>query len=105
LRNVREIVAGERDRVGLPVPEPALEGAMTFDLQIDEAHLVARAARGFRGKLEPERLQAQEHLRVHERSRVDREDLHRSTSPRCRLDSAGRERFCPVANGWRLSAP
>jgi hypothetical protein len=106
LRHVREVVAGERDRVGLPIPKPALEGAVALDLEIDEAHLVARAPRGLGRKLETERLQAKKYFRVHERSRMDREDLHErprlgSAASLCRAWShlpCGKSR-------WRFSAP
>ena len=76
LGNVREIIAGERDCIGPPIPEPAFEVAMALDLQVDEPHLVAGSARRLRHQLEPKRLQAQKDLGVHERARMDREKLH-----------------------------
>jgi hypothetical protein len=47
-----------------------------FDLEIDEPHLVAAAPGSFADDLEPERLQSQENLGVHQGSGVNQQQLH-----------------------------
>src|SRR5205807_2447589 len=46
------------------------------DLQIEQAHLVAGRADGRGHALEPDRLESQEDLRVHQRARVDEQHFH-----------------------------
>jgi hypothetical protein len=53
-----------------------------FDLQVDEAHVVARIARGAGHRFEAERLQPQEHARVHQTARMDSKQSHEA-SLRC----------------------
>ena len=49
---------------------------MVLDLQIDEPDLVPGAAQRLRDELEPERLEPQKHLRIHQGSGVDAEQPH-----------------------------
>src|SRR5262245_26134907 len=49
---------------------------MGLDLQIDELDRMPRAPCGLRHQFEPERLEAQENLGIHQRPGVDEEDPH-----------------------------
>jgi hypothetical protein len=49
---------------------------MVLDLKIDELHLVPGPAQRLRDQLEPERLEPQKHLCVHQGSGVDAEQPH-----------------------------
>jgi hypothetical protein len=76
LRDIGEIVAGEGDDVGRPFPQQAVIVGMGLDLQIDEADRMPGMPCGLRHQLEPERLEAEENLGIHQRPRVDEEDPH-----------------------------
>ena len=49
---------------------------MVLDLQIDEPDLVSGAAQRLRNEFEPERLESQKHLLIHQGSGVDAEQPH-----------------------------
>src|SRR5262249_22462254 len=63
---IGEVVEGERHRVGPPAVERAEVIALRLDLQVEHAHLVSGLPRRRGDQLEPERLQPEVHLRVHE---------------------------------------
>ena len=50
---------------------------MALDLQIDQPHLVPRPPQLGGDQLDPQRLQPQEDLRVHQRAGMDGENFHR----------------------------
>src|SRR5215467_5804382 len=78
LGDVREIVAGEGDDVGLPVVDEPEIIVVRGRLQVDQTRLVAGASDGRRDQLEPERLETEKDLRVHQGAGVNREDSHGS---------------------------
>ena len=78
LGNIRQVVARECHHVRLPVIDEPEVVLVRGRLQIDEPGLVARPADGGRDQLEPEGLEAQEDLRVHQGTGVDGQDSHGS---------------------------
>ena len=76
LGHVRQVIARKRDDFGPPALQQAEIRAMVLDLQIDELDLVPGAAQRLRDELEPERLEPQKDLCVHQRSGMDTEDPH-----------------------------
>ena len=76
LGHIGEVVAGKRDDIGPPAPQQAKIRAMVLDLQIDEADLVPGSTQRLRDELEPERLEAEKHLGVHQGSGMDAEQPH-----------------------------
>src|SRR6266446_9717596 len=71
LRDIREIIAREGNDFGPPRRDKPGKGSVAFDLEIDQPHLVAGSP-GRRGnQLQPERLEPQEDLGVHQRAGVD----------------------------------
>lgn len=59
--------------------------AMRGGLEVEQADGVARLPHRGRDELQPERLEAQEDLVVHEPARVDAQDLHDGTGHGCGL--------------------
>src|SRR5215467_4806997 len=78
LRDIRQVVAGERDDVRPPVVDETEVILMRGGLQVDQPHLVAGPADGRGHQLEPERLQPQKDFRIHKGAGVDRENSHGS---------------------------
>ncbi len=76
LGHIRQVIARKRDDFGPPALQQAKIRAMVLDLQINELHLVPGPAQRLRDELEPERLEPQKDLCVHQRSRMDAEDPH-----------------------------
>jgi hypothetical protein len=76
LRHVGQVVQREADRVGPERRHLAPQVAVAVDLQVQQAHLVSGAAQGRRHALQPDRLEAQIHLRVQQRAGMDEQDLH-----------------------------
>lgn len=79
LRHVRQIVAGEADRVRPPAPDHAEQVAVRLDLQVEDPDLVPALPRGAGDQLQPKRLETQEDARVHQTAGMDGEQLHRRT--------------------------
>ena len=76
LGHVRQVIARKRDDVGPPALQQTEIRPMVLDLQIDEPDLVPGPAQRLRDELEPERLEPQKHLCVHQGSGVDAEQPH-----------------------------
>ena len=76
---VGEVIEREADRIGSESPQRFLVVAVPEDLQVEEPHLVAGGADRLGDALQPERLEAEIDLRVHERARMDEEDSHTRT--------------------------
>ena len=79
-RDVGEVIARERDDVGLPLIDDAKIIALSFRLEIDQLHLVPRVADGGRDEFQAQRLEPQVNLGIHEAARMDSEDLHNAVS-------------------------
>src|SRR5690242_1934381 len=78
LGNICQIVQREADGMRREVGQLAVVVGVAEDLKIEQPHLVARGAHGARHALEPDRLEPQEDLGVHERTRVHEQDFHRA---------------------------
>ena len=78
LRDVRQVIQREADGVRGEVGELAIVVAVSEDLQIEQAHVVAGRAHGRRHALEPDRLEPQKDLRIHQRTGVHEQDFHRA---------------------------
>ena len=76
LGHVRQVIARKRDDFGPPALQQAEIRPMVLDLQIDQPDLVPGPAQRLRDELEPERLEPQKHLCVHQGSGVDAEQPH-----------------------------
>ena len=76
LGHVGEVVQREADRVGGEVVELAQVVGVPEDLQVEQADVVACRPDRRGHALEPEGLEAQVQLGVHQRARVDEEDSH-----------------------------
>lgn len=74
--NVGEIAAGEAEDVGAPVAHEAVEVAVRFDLQVDQADIVSCLAHCRRHGFEPERLESEEYAGVHQAAGMNGEHLH-----------------------------
>jgi hypothetical protein len=66
LGDIGEIVEGEGHRIGLPAVEQAEVVRLGLDLQVDQLDLVTGAPSRRCHELEPERLEAEIDLRVHQ---------------------------------------
>jgi len=106
LRDVGEVVAGEGDRFRPPALDQAKIGAVAFDLQIDQPDIVPGLPGGLRHQFEPQRLQPQEDLGVHQRPGMNAENLHRIAPmrPRRRVYSFSRRSALPLRILRRSSA-
>ena len=84
LGDIGEIVEREADGLRLELGELAAVVVVAEDLQIEEAHVVARGPHGGGHPLEPERLEAQVELRVHQRAWMNEQHSHTGeyTAPR-----------------------
>ena len=76
LGNICEIVQRKTDGFRLEVFEKAEVIAVAKDLKVQKTDVVASFARGLGDQLEPERLQAQVNLRVHQGAGMYEEDFH-----------------------------
>src|SRR6516225_3898345 len=74
--NVCEIIAAERDYLGTPRLNRAEKIPVRFALQIYQLYRVPGAFRCGGHKLEPERLQPEINLRIHQTTRMDCEHFH-----------------------------
>src|SRR5262249_20372304 len=70
LGHVRQVVAGEHDGLRPPPVEQAKVVLVGLALQVEQAHVVPGGPSGGGHQLEPERLEAQEDLRVHQPARM-----------------------------------
>ena len=77
LRQIRQVVEGKCNDLRLPALHGAEVAPLRFDLQVEQAHLVAGLAHRLRHQLQAQRFQAQEDARVHQRAGVNRENSHR----------------------------
>ena len=66
LRHIGEVVDREGHRIGLPAVEQPEIVRLGLDLQVDQLDLVTGAPRRGGHELEPERLEAEIDLRVHQ---------------------------------------
>ncbi len=80
LGDVGQVVQREADRARLEGVQLTDVVLVAEDLEVEEAHLVAGGAQRLGHALEPERLQLQIHLRVHEWTRMDEQNAHQSIS-------------------------
>ena len=97
LRNVRQVVAREGDDIGPPSLDQAQEESRCdLDLQIDQPHLVPGGARRRGDQLQPERLEPQEYLCVHQRAGMDAENFH-TESDLTAVDTGPKLRRCRVS--------
>ena len=78
--DVRQVVTGERDNVGLPALQQAKIGAVILDLQIDEQDVVSSTSRRLRNELEPQRFEPQKNLCVEQWRRMNTEKTHATPS-------------------------
>src|SRR5262249_18094243 len=85
LRDVREVVAREDDRVWPPPVEQTEVVRVCLGLEIDEPDVVAGAPGGRRNELESEGLETQEDLRVHQPAGMNREHAHPVGTPEAQL--------------------
>ena len=76
LGHVREVVERETDGFGPELLEQAEQVRMTEHLQVEQPDVVSLLACGLGHHLEPERLEPQIQLRVHQDARVHQEDAH-----------------------------
>lgn len=70
---------------GTPRPSPSsvtTPGRSIARLEVEDPHLVTGGSSRPGDPLEPQRLEPQEHLGVHERARVDEQDPHATARPR-----------------------
>ena len=96
LGNVGEVVAGEGDDVRPPLRDEAMIRRVALHLQIDQPHIVTRAARRFRNELKAERLEFGERLGVKQRT-GGRTNKSRIADPPRDWTSAGRQAaWCPL---------
>ncbi len=77
LRNVGQVVDPERDGVGSPVFQRLEVVVMREDLQVEDANLMASLPGRRRHQLDPQRLETEIDLRVHEPGRMTAKDLQR----------------------------
>ncbi|CAM3089590.1 hypothetical protein STAL104432_13155 [Streptomyces albus] len=76
LGDVGQVVEGDAERLGLEGAQLTVEQLVREHLQIDHPHRVSRVA-GRRGDpFQPQRLQAEKDLRVHQRAWVDQQQAH-----------------------------
>src|SRR4029077_19199764 len=71
-----QVVAGERDDIGSPALQKTKILPMILDLQIDQPDLVPCPEQRLRDELQPERLESEKHLCVHQGSGMDAEHPH-----------------------------
>src|SRR6185437_5834569 len=76
LRDIRQIIASERNGVGLPSPDECFIVFPRISLQVDQTDIVSRLAARLRHHLEAERFQTQINLGVHEWTGMDCEEFH-----------------------------
>jgi len=76
LGQIGEIISRERDDVRSPCRHRAGEARGRVGLQVHQPDFVAALARTSRHQLEPQRLEPEKHLRIHQRAGMDREELH-----------------------------
>ena len=74
--NVCKVIAREGDDIRLPVVDHAEAIVGRFDLQVDQADVMSRSARGRRHQFQTKRFQSQEDLGVHEGARMDGKQTH-----------------------------
>ena len=76
LGDVGEVVQREADRLGLEGLELAEVVLVAEDLQVEQTNLVTGRAHGRRHALEPEGLEAQVDLGVHQWARMNQQHAH-----------------------------
>jgi hypothetical protein len=74
--NISQIIEGKTDGLRLPFVEKAKVVGMTEDLEVEETNFVAGLASGLGDQFEPERLEAQVNLRIHQRAGMNKENSH-----------------------------
>ena len=92
LRHVRQVVQREADHLGTPVRQEIAKRLRPRRLQIEQADVMSRRLCRRRHHLEPERLQPQVDLRVHEGGWMYKQDSHTgefdsSMLPPCMFDA------------------
>ena len=87
LGHVGEVVAGEGDKIGLPLRDHAMIIGVALDLQVDETHLMPRAPRSLRHQLKPQRLEPQEDIGIEQRARMNEKSFHRRAAPQVGIGS------------------
>ena len=80
LGDVGQVVDAEADGVGCPVIQETEVVGMAEHLQVEDPDIVPSRAGGGGHEFDPERLEPQEDLRVHEAAGVAAQDLHRLPS-------------------------
>ena len=76
LGNIGQVIAGEGHDIGLPLAELSEVVGVPFDLEIDQPNLVPGPLQLRGDQLDPQRLEPQEDLRVHQRAGMNGEDFH-----------------------------
>src|SRR5262249_42909761 len=76
LRHIGQVVARKRDKVRLPPCDHAVIVGVALHLQIDDPDRVAGTPRGRRNQFEAQWLEAQEDVRVEQRTWVNEKQSH-----------------------------
>ena len=80
LGHVGQVIEAEADRLRAVLDYLTLELRPAVDLQVSQPDVMTLGEQGGRHSLQPERLEPQEDLRVHQRGGMDKQNAHKRAS-------------------------